>query len=186
MAEPRERRDRSSSWRRAAALVLVSSLLVAPAFVPAAAAARQTASARVQETPEEQSRRAAEIYKTVMSPFCPGRTVDACPSPYAAEWRDDIRRWVGEGASTEEIRRRLKERTDKDLSGAPSTALDSVLPIVATVMSLALLGLLLRVLVRPTKTGTAKTGSTKATTSKKATEKELDERLERELEQLDS
>src|SRR5690606_7766162 len=52
------------------------------------------AQSAVSETPDEQSRRAAEIYKTTMSPFCPGRTIDACPSPYATEWRDDIRQWV--------------------------------------------------------------------------------------------
>lgn len=144
------------------------------------------------ETAEEQARRAAEIYKTTMSPFCPGRTVDACPSPNATAWREDIRRWVGEGVSTEEIRRRLKERSDQDLSGAPSTALDAVLPIGATVVSLILLGLLLRLLVRPANSTPSPERETSATkeegktsTHDKVSEQELDDRLERELEQLD-
>lgn len=145
------------------------------------------------ETPEDQARRAAEIYKTTMSPFCPGRTVDACPSPNATAWRDDIRLWVSEGLSTEEIRRRLKKRADQDLSGAPTTAADSVLPVVATVLSLVLLGFLLRLLVKPganslpTSAGetlpTKERGKTAA--QDKASEDELDDRLKRELEQMD-
>jgi cytochrome c-type biogenesis protein CcmH/NrfF len=144
------------------------------------------------ENAEEQARRAAEIYKTTMSPFCPGRTVDACPSPNATAWREDIRRWVAEGVSTEEIRRRLKERSDQDLSGAPSTSLDAVLPIGATVVSLILLGLLLRLLVRPANSTPSPDRETfttkeegKTPTHDKVSEQELEDRLERELEQLD-
>ncbi len=144
------------------------------------------------ETAEEQARRAAEIYKTTMSPFCPGRTVDACPSPNATAWRDDIRRWVSEGVNTEEIRRRLDARTDQDLTGAPSTALDSVLPLGATVLSLVLLGFLLRLLVKPTNPATSSGRETLATkdqsntaVDEKASERELEDRLERELERLD-
>lgn len=152
-------------------------------------------SAASTESTEEQVRRAAEISKTTMSPFCPGRTVDACPSPNATAWREDIRRWVAEGLSTEEIRHRLKERADQDLSGAPSTALDAVLPVLATVLSLVLLGLLLRLLVKtPASPNSAassgretlatKEGS-KTSNHEKVSEDELEDRLKRELEQLD-
>lgn len=171
------------------ALALVLSLLVPGLYFAPSAAAQQGASSAAPasvESPEEQSRRAAEIYKTTMSPFCPGRTVDGCPSPYATEWREDIRAWVSQGVPTDEIRRRLKERTDQDLTGAPSTALDAVLPILAVVLALALLGFLLRVLVRPSASKPASATKQKRTSGKKTTEQELDERLERELEQLDS
>ncbi len=144
------------------------------------------------ETNDEQARRAAEIYKTTMSPFCPGRTVDACPSPNATAWRDDIRRWVAEGVETDEIRRRLAARSEQDLSGAPSTVLDSVLPIGATVVSLVVLGLLLRLLVKPANPATSSGRETFATKEEgktsvheKVSEEELEDRLKRELEQLD-
>lgn len=136
----------------------------------------------------EQARRAAEIYKTTMSPFCPGRTVDACPSPYATEWREDIRKWVNEGVSTEEIRRRLKARTDQDLTGAPSTAMDGVMPFAATALSLVVLGFLLRLLIKPlpskdatpSKPEASKSGATAA-----QADVDLDARLKRELDALD-
>lgn len=159
-------------------------------------------SAAGNESAQEQLQRSAEIYKTTMSPFCPGRTLDACPSPNATAWRDDIRHWVAEGLSTEEIRRRLAQRTDQDLTGAPSTALDAVLPFGATVLSLVLLGVLLRLLVKPNtarSAGAAPANSAasagretfatkegdKTSNHEKASEEELEDRLKRELEQLD-
>lgn len=175
------------SWRW---LVLVVSLYSPLAF------------AASTEDAQQQLQRSAEIYKTTMSPFCPGRTLDACPSPNATAWRDDIRHWVAEGLSTEEIRHRLAQRTEQDLTGAPSTALDAVLPFGATVLSLVLLGALLRLLVKPAPTPAANsTGSNSAASSERETfatkeesktsnqekvsEQELEDRLRRELEQLD-
>jgi cytochrome c-type biogenesis protein CcmH/NrfF len=172
-------------------LVLVVTLFSSVAF------------AASSETAQQQLQRSAEIYKTTMSPFCPGRTLDACPSPNATAWRDDIRQWVSEGLSTEEIRRRLGQRTEQDLTGAPSTALDAVLPFGATVLSLVLLGVLLRLLVKPnTVVSAATTGGVnsapssgretfatkeegKTSTHEKVSEEELEARLKRELEQLD-
>lgn len=63
-------------------------------------------------------RRSLSIYRSTQSPFCPGRTLDDCPSEAAAAWRADIREWVEEGASGREIRERLQARApDVDLSG---------------------------------------------------------------------
>jgi len=42
--------------------------------------------------------RAGGIIARTASPFCPGKTLEACPSPGAAEWRADIRRWTAAGA----------------------------------------------------------------------------------------
>ncbi len=136
------------------------------------------------ESNEEQLRRSQDLSRTIMSPFCPGRTLDSCPSPYATEWREDIRDMVAEGMSNEEIKAALKKRTHKDLTGAPSTALDSVLPVVVTIAALLLLILLLRALVRPSKVIAA---PEKPETEKKppADRKELDQRLDRELDELD-
>jgi cytochrome c-type biogenesis protein CcmH/NrfF len=132
--------------------------------------------------------RALEITRTTMSPFCPGRTLDDCPSPYAGEWRGDIRKWVAEGLSTEEIRKRLRGRAaERDLSGAPSTALDSVLPIAVTLGSLLLLGMLLRLLIRPVQrpTNPSASPSRKLPETQKLSDGELDARLDDELKELD-
>lgn len=132
---------------------------------------------------DEAERRAQDIYQTMMSPFCPGRTIDACPSPYAAEWREDIRRWTREGVPTEEIRRRLRERTpDKDLTGAPSTAMDAVLPYFVSVLALVLLGLLLWKLLRQPQ---RRDDASEPPPERKLDDKELDARLERELQGLE-
>lgn len=57
-----------------------------------------------------------------MSPFCPGRTLNSCPSGKATAWRDDIRLWVAEGLSNEEILARLQARVpDFQLEGTPPT-----------------------------------------------------------------
>lgn len=156
--------------------------------VPTHEAVAAQATRELTENASEQARRAAEIYKTTMSPFCPGRTVDACPSPYAGEWREDIRRWVAEGVPTDEIRRRLKARTDQDLTGAPSTAMDGVLPFAVTALALILLALLLRVLIKPkpSKDATpAKPGANKTDATAAEADVDLDARLKNELDALD-
>lgn len=55
-----------------------------------------------------------------MSPFCPGRTLASCSSQGAAAWLADVRVWVAEGATDEEITGRLQSRTPEfDLSADP-------------------------------------------------------------------
>lgn len=91
-----------------------------------------------------------------MSPFCPGRTVSACPN--AGPWRDDIRRWVGEGVDSNEIKRRLAERVpDHNLGGAPKNRLGWILPVGLALAAVGLLVFLLRYLTGP-RAGAAGTG----------------------------
>jgi cytochrome c-type biogenesis protein CcmH/NrfF len=66
--------------------------------------------------------RAAQVADQLESPFCPGKTLSACASPAAAAWRDDIRRWVGEGMTTAQIRERLAARAGRDLRFVPQQA----------------------------------------------------------------
>jgi cytochrome c-type biogenesis protein CcmH/NrfF len=115
--------------RPAAALLALTVLFGAGAGVAAADAGEL-----------EVSRRSQTLSRSIMSPFCPGKTIDSCPSPKAGVWREDIRRWVAEGESNAEIRSRLQARTpDFDLSGRPGAAWDWMLP--AGAMALATLGL---------------------------------------------
>jgi cytochrome c-type biogenesis protein CcmH/NrfF len=154
------------SWVRA----LLWSLVLFTTVIP---------SSWASETEEEIERRAQEIIRTTMSPFCPGRTLDSCPSPSAADWRDDVRKWVLEGVPTQEIRERLTRRVPElDLTGAPSTALDAVLPILVSVMAVLLLALLLRrLLVRRSSPETGEAAGAKRV--------ELDGKIDEELARLD-
>ncbi|MGD8861824.1 MAG: cytochrome c-type biogenesis protein CcmH [Myxococcales bacterium] len=91
-------------------------------------------------TAEQASRQAQGVARSIMSPFCPGKTVDACPSPRAGQWRREIRQWVEQGDSPEQIRARLQARVPGfDLSGRPGARWDWALPLGA--MTLATLGL---------------------------------------------
>lgn len=166
----------------AAVLVVAGTGAVAPVTFGAAGRALVATAVAAEPAGEADPPRAQNLYRTVMSPFCPGRTLDDCPSPYAGEWRRDIRKWVQEGVSSEEIRKRLLARApDKDLTGTPSTAWDAVLPISVTLGALLLLGILLRLLLRP-----ATPRPVGATTSPgKLDEKQLEQRLNDELQALD-
>jgi cytochrome c-type biogenesis protein CcmH/NrfF len=134
------------------------------------------------ESEEAKDKRALIISRTTMSPFCPGRTLDSCPSPNATQWRQDIREMVAKGMTTEEIRKAMEARTEHDLSGEPSTVLDSVLPAAVTGVALVLLILLLRTLVRARAAASA---PALAKGSPNKSEQDLDARLDAELEKLE-
>jgi cytochrome c-type biogenesis protein CcmH/NrfF len=75
-------------------------------------------SALAQRGDLEEERRAVGIYRNTQSPFCPGRTLDDCPSASAGAWRQDIRDWLEAGDDAATIRARLQAREpDFDLSG---------------------------------------------------------------------
>lgn len=70
----------------------------------------------------EQLREASAILGDTWSPFCPGRTLSSCTSGKAAEWREDVRRWLAEGRTREEILARLQARVpDFTLETVPET-----------------------------------------------------------------
>ncbi len=124
--------------------------------------------------------RADDIASHTMSPFCPGRTLSSCPSPKAAEWRHDIRQWVDEGLSTEEIRARLEQRVPgQDLSGAPRSPGGWLLPVALLLVSA---GVLWAVLRRLRQGRDARPAAPRANDDRSA---ELDRRLEAELDSLD-
>lgn len=149
-------------------------MLLLVLLVPGAvglAQAQSTAAEQVERARVEQS-----LMGSIMSPFCPGKTIDSCPSPRAEVWRHDIRQWVSEGESGEQIRARLQARTPNfDISGRPGVTWDWALPVAA--MALATLWLASR--VRRDK-GTPPPSAT-SETKRDA----LDERLDRELSQAD-
>jgi cytochrome c-type biogenesis protein CcmH len=70
-------------------------LLPAP-IIPAAA-----------QTDEAVNREARIIFETVMSPYCPGRTISNCPSPQAEELRAAIKQQLAAGVTPDSIKSQL-------------------------------------------------------------------------------
>ena len=62
---------------------------------------------------------AQEISDTSMSPFCPGRTISACPSGDAKNLRDKIKSWLEQGYSEQAVRNQLSMVYGKEVSGKP-------------------------------------------------------------------
>ena len=69
----------------------------------------------------EQEARAQEVFRSIMSPYCPGRLLSDCPSSLAAELRDKIRERVGRGESKLEIESYLYTAFGEEIRGAPTT-----------------------------------------------------------------
>jgi cytochrome c-type biogenesis protein CcmH/NrfF len=154
-------------------------------------------------TTEERERVAESIAQSIMSPFCPGRTVSACP--VAGPWRDDIRKMVDEGVEPDEIKRILAARVpEHNLMGVPKNRLGWVLPVGLGVLALGSLVLLLRYLVGPraggsdfstvplpdtSPEGTARRAAESAkvdpAVASRANGEDYDERLDQELESFE-
>ncbi len=60
-----------------------------------------------------------EISDTTMSPYCPGMTISACPSPRARELRVQIKDWFKQGYSKKAVKNQLKIAFGKDIYGMP-------------------------------------------------------------------
>lgn len=141
--------------------------------------------ARAQTTAEAGNDRAKTLSGQLSSPFCPGKTLDGCTSPAAAEWRKDIRSWVDEGVSSEEIKRRLSERAGgQDLIAAPSSGFSNGWLVLSIVGSLLVLGFALRKIFTPRgEQGTEPSPDGDA--SQEKIDEKYDQRLDDELALLD-
>lgn len=153
--------------------------------------------AAVAMSPDEIEREAESIARSIMSPFCPGRTVSACPN--AGPWREDIRKWVAERVDPIEIRQRLADRVpEHNLMGVPKNRLGWVLPVGLGVLALASLIFLLRYLVGPRTAGNGapnekpadvpargKAAVASGAASKPPTDEDYDARIDQELETLE-
>ena len=60
-----------------------------------------------------------QLSDNLMSPFCPGLTISACPSPQAGELREDMRGMLKAGYTVEAVRNQLKMRFGDKILGAP-------------------------------------------------------------------
>jgi len=168
----------------------LAALLVAPALHGVSAAVAQTAA---QDSPgqkdvEPGGDRAKTLSNQLSSPFCPGKTLDGCTSPAAAEWRKDIRDWVDDGVSSQEIKRRLSERAGgQDLIAAPSSGFSNGWLIFSIAASLLILGLASRRIFtrRGGDTGKGAADDEKFDGSDENIDEKYDQKLDDELALLD-
>ena len=72
------------------------------------------------ETSPQTLNDAALLFDSVMSPYCPGRTLSACPSDDARVLREEIVDSLSSGRSVEEERARLIEKYGDEILGTPS------------------------------------------------------------------
>ncbi len=62
---------------------------------------------------------AREIFETVLSPYCPGRTISNCPSPQADLLRASIRRQLAAGETPNEVKEELYAVYGEELRTVP-------------------------------------------------------------------
>jgi cytochrome c-type biogenesis protein CcmH/NrfF len=123
--------------------------------------------------------RVSNLGRSLMSPFCPGRTLQSCPSAEATRWLDEIHAWAAQGRSDGEIVQLLQARVpDFDLDGQPPAAIGWLLglvPVGAT--SLILIVAAWRVSVGRRRRSPAR--------ESEEVDRSLDEALDDELAQID-
>lgn len=71
------------------------------------------------QTQQQVARDAREIFETVLSPYCPGRTISNCPSPQADELRDRIRDDLASGKAPEDVKEELYAAFGDELRTIP-------------------------------------------------------------------
>lgn len=59
------------------------------------------------------------ISDSIMSPFCPGRTLSACPSGQAKELRTEISGWLNQGYTEDGVYNLLRARYGETVTGVP-------------------------------------------------------------------
>jgi cytochrome c-type biogenesis protein CcmH/NrfF len=183
----RARAPRKLQLRKIVALLCLAGLSLAAAgtlSVGARADEAKPPSSELVKTTVEQEREAEAIARSVMSPFCPGRTVSACP--VAGPWREDIRRWVTEGVEPDEIRKRLHDRVpEHNLMGVPPNRLGWVLPVGAGLGMVGALVLILRRLIKSQPEKPSSGGGEPTAPAAPATTEDYEARLDDELETLE-
>lgn len=59
------------------------------------------------------------ISDSIMSPFCPGRTLSACPSGQAKDLRTEIGGWLKQGYTEDAVYNLLRTRYGESVTGVP-------------------------------------------------------------------
>ena len=67
----------------------------------------------------EIDRRTQALSETLMSPFCPGRTISSCPSQQARDLRGEIHKLLEQGYTDEDVRNQMMMIYGSEVRGAP-------------------------------------------------------------------
>jgi cytochrome c-type biogenesis protein CcmH/NrfF len=76
-------------------------------------------SSLLAQTDETVNREARIIFETVMSPYCPGRTISNCPSPQADVLKTEIKEKLASGQAADDIKEELYASFGDDLRTVP-------------------------------------------------------------------
>lgn len=69
----------------------------------------------------DQEKEAVKIFQDVLSPFCPGRALQDCPSAAAGELKNDIRGKLAKGQPREQVMQSLFKEYGDQISAVPQT-----------------------------------------------------------------
>ncbi|MEO7803430.1 MAG: cytochrome c-type biogenesis protein CcmH [Actinomycetota bacterium] len=87
---------------------------------------------------------AEDVAGRTMSPFCPGLTVDECPSSQSADLRNRIAVEIDRGATNEQIDKWLVENYGTAVLGRPKSNIVWMVPAAVTTIAMIALGLGIR------------------------------------------
>jgi cytochrome c-type biogenesis protein CcmH/NrfF len=91
---------------------------------------------------------AVYVYDNTMSPYCPGRTLGACPSEDARMLREEIRGMLKAGYSREAVVNQMQMRYGFEVRGVPSEkgfgALAWIFPLIFVLFGLVIIVVFLR------------------------------------------
>jgi cytochrome c-type biogenesis protein CcmH len=74
------------------------------------------------QLPPAQEAEAKRVFFEVMSPYCPGRSLNDCPSSSAATLKQEVRGMIASGESREEIITKLAAKYGEDIRAMPSAS----------------------------------------------------------------
>ena len=107
---------------------------------------------------------AQEAISKIRSPFCPGQTLEICPSWQAEELRDSIDQWAGDGLTADSLIELVVATHGEEYRGFPKRSgtglLAWVMPPAALVLGLGLVVLALRRLRGPATPASERSGLT--------------------------
>jgi len=131
------------------------------------------------ERSERLDREATSIYQQVFSPFCPGRSLNDCPSSKAAELKDELRAKLEAGASSEEVLREVFQRYGDQYRAVPLFAGVGVLVWIAPILFVVLGLLIVFTFSRGTKSRSASGAAIEAGGISPEARQRIDEELSR-------
>ena len=109
------------------------------ALLSTAAAAQAPVERKCEISEQDVSKRVAKLSDILKSPFCPGKTLMNCTSYQAFEVRKEIKAWVFECLSDDEIIARLRVRFGESVQNPPQPWYTVFVPFLPFVIGAVLL-----------------------------------------------